>query len=300
MTTKRVKICHFSDLHLVPGQPVSWWALINKRALGYANLRFNRGKTHRPENLSILLESVVKERADWVVVTGDFTSLALDFEFDTIHRLFKEAGLSPENTVIIPGNHDRYTIRADLSSAFEKGLGEWIPDGFSKKSGYPIVIDADPVCLIGMDTAVWQNPVSAAGAISRPQLARLKHALSPMQLNGRWPVIAMHHPPFHRGNRQLMHYRTGLKGYSRFIDAVTTQATVLHGHMHVFSRIRTEYLDIIGVSSASNDTGKEETQLAYHTYVFDNSGMVSAECNRFWPVGGGDFRTERTPIPTAV
>ncbi len=300
MPKDTVKICHFSDLHLVPEQPVPFFSLLNKRALGYANLRFNRGRTHKIENLRFLIREVVKEQADWVVVTGDFTSLALEFEFQTIHQIFEQAGLSPGNTLILPGNHDRYTITADHHAAFERGLKAWMPANFSKPENYPIVIDADPVLLIGLDTAVWRNPVRAAGAVSQSQLSRLKNAFRSENRRDRWPVIAMHHPPFHRGHRHFLHYRTGLSGYRRVIDAIATPATVLHGHLHILSRTMLKKVDIIGVSSASNDSGNPTTQFAYHSYIFNRDGIKEARVNRCWPDGAGGFRIEQSPLPEAT
>ena len=278
-----VRICHFSDLHLLPSEHVPLRTLFGKRFLGYANLKLNRGKTHSIAPLRHLLRCVAEAQADKVVVTGDFTSLSLDFEFRYIDALFKESGLTPERTMVIPGNHDRYTMTADVTSAFETGLAEWLPANMSKTTGYPITEILGPVVLFGLDTAVWRNPIRAAGAISDNQLNRLNIGLSPEKLDGRWPVIAMHHPPIYRDKKFLDHYRTGLAGYRRFIESINRPATVIHGHMHIAIRSKVAGLDIIGVPSASNNTGIPETQFAYYVYTFSQNGLQKVEVNRFWP-----------------
>ena len=300
-TRDEIRICHFSDLHLAPKRSVVPWKLLGKRALGYANLMLNRGRTHKEEHLVALLRKVTEEDADLVVVTGDFTSLSLGFEFQHIDALFKAHGLSPQRTVVIPGNHDRYTFLTDTFDAFEKGMADWMPAAFQRKAGYPIVRELGPVLFMALDTAVWRNPVRAAGAVSDDQLDRLKAALDGNQ-GRRWPVIALHHPPVYRGLEKLRHYRTGLDGYERLIAALEDRpATVIHGHLHESSRCRVGALDIIGVPSASNNTGDPHTQLAYYVYTFAAAGLTLAEAVRLWPDRAPpEAQVERYELPQEI
>jgi 3',5'-cyclic AMP phosphodiesterase CpdA len=295
---EEIRIAHFSDLHLVPEERVPLWTLLGKRALGFANLTLNRGRTHKREYLERLLLEVAAEGADYVVVTGDLTSLSLDFEFARIDRLFRDAGLSPDRTMVLPGNHDRYTPTADLSNAFEKCMADWFPDHFSRPMGYPLAVALGPVVLYGLDTAVCQGPVRAAGAIAESQIGRLAADLTSERHRRKWPVIALHHPPFHRGNRHLLHYRTGLSGYEKLIHALGDRpATLVHGHLHAGSRFKVGPLDVIGVPSASNNTGEPDTQLAYNVYTFSKDGLARADLVRLWPEAD---RVERLPLPEAT
>jgi hypothetical protein len=92
---------------------------------------------------------------------------------------------------------------------------------------------------------------------------------------------------------------SGLVGVDKFTQTMNGRsATVLHGHTHGLSSRRIEGLDVMGVPSASNDTGDPIRQLAYHVYTFTRSGLEKAESVRYWPDdGGGKGRFERLLIP---
>jgi 3',5'-cyclic AMP phosphodiesterase CpdA len=295
----RVRICHFSDLHLPLTRSVPPHRLVGKRLLGYGNIRFLRGKTHKLDAFVRLLEGLVSERADFVVMTGDVTNLSLPFEFLEADRLFREAGLSPENTLVIPGNHDRYTMGADLGAAFEEHMAPWLPNGFSRGEGYPIVQTVGPIVIAALDTAVWRAGTRDAGRVAETQMERMIDLLNEDSARACWPVIAMHHPPFRRREVFYKNFMSGLVGADKLTQALSGRsATVLHGHMHALSRRRIGELDVIGVPSASNDKGDEIRQLAYHVYTFSRSGLEKAESVRYWPnEQGEDGRFERVPLP---
>ena len=294
----RIVICHFSDLHLVPDRPIDWSRLLSKRALGFANLKFNRGRTHKEEFLMRLMAEVAKENADCTLVTGDFTSLALDFEFEKISRMFRLAGLKPERTMVLPGNHDRYTRAADTRRAFERGMSDWLPEGFATRGQYPLVRHLGNVCLIGMDTAVWRGPVRAAGEVDTASVSRMGAILNSPENRSQMHVIAMHHPPFRRSDGVLKDFRTGLVGWKRMLRVIPGNALILHGHTHVASRRRDGRFDIVGVPSASNNTGNDATQLAYNKYSIEADGAYVVEAVRFRPTADGrEIRSERTVMP---
>ncbi len=295
----QIRICHFSDLHLPLDRLIPPWKLIGKRLLGWANLRFNRSRTYKLEGFASMLEHIVQERADINVMTGDLTSLAFEFEFNRVDSILSRAGLDCKNTIIIPGNHDRYAISADLGDAFERAMTRWLPKGFIRDRGYPIVQTAGPVALIALDTAVWRNPARAAGYIARDQVERLEDILDSDEISGQWPVIAMHHPPFHLCQARFRDYRNGLDGLEDLMRILERRAaTMLHGHLHRVSRRSIGKLDVIGVPAASNNTGEETTQLAYHVYTFERSGLVHAEAVRHWPDRSDEeMRFERLELP---
>lgn len=294
-----VRVCHLADLHLPLPRSIRPWHLLNKRILGYLNLRLGRSITHKLSAFEGLLQSVAAEGGDLTVIAGDVANLSLDFEYEAIGQMLRSAGLEPDDTVVIPGNHDRYTITADSSGAFEQGLAAWLPAGFSRSpSGYPFTRAIGPVELIALDTAVWRGPIRAAGRIGPAQIERTVAEVDRVAAAGRWPVIAMHHPPFRLGGALNRHYRTGLVGYEAFVEALGDRcATVLHGHLHHLTRRSIAGLDVIGTPSASNDCGRADHQLAYCVYTFDRSGLTEAEVVRLWPDRAGEGRVERGALP---
>ena len=295
---KTVRICHVTDFHLPLQAPFSPTWLLSKRCLGFANLVFSRAKTHRIEPFRRLLEAAVSEETDAIVVTGDLSNLALESEYDTVDRELRRAGLSPGDPLIIPGNHDRYTPTADLGDAFERNLGPWLPEGFQRRSGYPLARRIGPAMLIGLDTTVWRGPVRAAGRFDRAQATRMVRLLEEARSDGLWPVIAMHHPPFALDGPRFENYRAGLDGLDLFLEATASfEATVLHGHLHRSMRRRAGGLDIIGAPSASNDFGSAPRQLAYQVYEIGAEGVASAQAVTLWPDGNDDTTFVREPLP---
>jgi 3',5'-cyclic AMP phosphodiesterase CpdA len=298
----QIRIVHFSDLHLPLNRLVPPWRLLGKRVLGWANLTFNRGKTHQLRVLTQLLGGIVDEKADLVLLTGDITSLALQFEYDELSGILNESGLEPETTLVIPGNHDRYTLGADLTNSFERGMSDWLPAGFSRgDNGYPLKRELGPVVVAGLSTSIWRNPARAAGYIDDPQIHRLIEIFKDDSLAGRWPVIAMHHPPFKRSAALLHDYRTGLDGTDNLLEALgDTKATVCHGHMHLASRRQIGNLDVIGVPSASNNTANPQTQAAYNVLTFSNRGLVRAQTVRLHPNREPEHCFERIEMPKEI
>jgi 3',5'-cyclic AMP phosphodiesterase CpdA len=292
-----MRLCHISDLHLPLPGPVPGHLLLGKRALGLANLRLRRSDTHRLEPFVELLDAVAAEDADLVLITGDLTNLALDGEFARVDRLLRERGLSPGRTMLLPGNHDRYTPLADLGDAFERGLSAWLPPGFRRSRDYPLVRRVGEAVVYGLDTAVWRGPHRAAGRLDPLQLERLADALRRLPADGPWPVIALHHPPFELEGTFARHYRNGLEGFEGLFEAIGRRgATVLHGHLHRALHRRRGAVDILGVPSASADVDGEH-RLACHLLEFDHGGLVRAERVGHRP--GGIARFEREEIDLA-
>ena len=295
--SEALRICHFSDLHLPLRREPRAYELANKRALGWLNLKLRRGRSHRLDVLEGLLAGVSSERADLHVVTGDFTSLALPDEMADIRALLDRFGLTPDNTVVVPGNHDRYTIAADLRSAFERAFGEYTGAPEGRERPYPTLRAAGPVAVCGIDTAVWRGPIRAAGRIDARQVERLVALLGGEGAAGRWPVLVMHHPPFELEGAPLRQYRVGLEGRELLAPALAGRSgTILHGHLHVLSRRRLGGFDVIGAPSASNAAGDDRHQAAYHVYTFDRAGLVEGRIVRCWPDGQG-WRRENLPLP---
>ncbi|MBN2341374.1 MAG: metallophosphoesterase [Deltaproteobacteria bacterium] len=282
-------LTHISDFHLPIEGRVPRHKLFSKRILGYANLRFNRGKTHMKQPFIALLEHLFNQHADMCVATGDFVNLALSSEFAHLASIFEQTGFTDKNLFCIPGNHDRYTPGAQLRKDFETHFHQWLPFDNAQQA-YPTFKIVGSVALIGVNTATWRGPVRAAGRIDKSQRQRIEQRLNTLP-SGLTPVIAMHHPPFAAAGHMLKQYLDGLQHFEPLVAMLQGRnAVVIHGHIHVLSDRTYGDVRIIGVPSASNDTGTDRRQLGYNTLKFDAEGLKEAACTQFWPATN-TFRT---------
>jgi 3',5'-cyclic AMP phosphodiesterase CpdA len=293
----RIRICHLSDLHLPLRTGFSPTWIFSKRLLGYANITLARSRTHKLAPLAALLSAVAAEEADLVIVTGDLTNLALKDEYARLNDLFDEAGLAPSKTIVIPGNHDRYTPGADLTDAFERNMSRWLPAGFDRRAGYPIIRRLGPVAVAALDTTVWRGPIRAAGIVRGPQLERLDGFLEDSAREGRWPLIAMHHPPFDLPGRFLRNYRTGLVGADRLRALLEGRhGTILHGHLHRLGASALGGFGVFGVPSASNDVDTAHGRLAYAVYDLGAGGPIESTVVRADPACTDTAAFGREPL----
>jgi 3',5'-cyclic AMP phosphodiesterase CpdA len=296
-----IRIGHLSDLHLPLPARVPLSALAGKRLIGWTNARLIRARAHRRRPVAALLEHLAARDPDLVVITGDLVSLALDFEYAAVDVLLRGAGLRPENTMLLPGNHDRYTPTADYGRSFERGLAAWLPAGFDARGGWPRCLRAGPVSLLGLDTAVWRGPLRAAGRLGAGQTARLERLAAAEAAAGRQLVLAMHHPPFRLAGGRWRQYRTGLAGARRLAALLGRwPATVLCGHLHRLDRRRLGRAQVICAPSASHLGHDPHLQAAYHLYNLDAGGPQHAEAVRYRPAASGSERFERVELPAEL
>lgn len=256
--------------------------MLSKRILGWANLKFNRGKTHLREPFEKLLSHLIEQDASICVATGDFVNLALDEEFANLAQTFHSHGFSADKLFCIPGNHDRYTPGAQYRGDFERHFATWLPFPGPKKQ-YPTYKEVGHVALIGLNTATWRGPIRAAGRLPKRQLHRLTEILTRLSPS-LTPVIAMHHPPFAIGTHAVKQYLDGMQRYAPLMALLQQRkAVVLHGHIHVVSDRMVGDVRVLGVPSASNNVGNSEKQLAYNTLRFGPEGLRDATITRYWP-----------------
>ena len=123
-----VRIVHLSDIHFwrYAFHPLR---LLSKRLLGTASLFLGRGRRFRLERVPELIERVRSLDADHLLITGDLTTTALPGEFHHARTALSALLHDPAKVTIIPGNHDRYTLRAHRSRRFEHYFGAFAPDG---------------------------------------------------------------------------------------------------------------------------------------------------------------------------
>ncbi len=117
-----MRVLHFGDIH--------FWKigtdrdfLYPKRALGTINLTLRRRKRFPPAYAQAVAKEVVRQDADLVIFSGDFTTMSLRSEYEMAAEAFTPIHEKfGDRLFAIPGNHDRYTPLSVRSQRFEEHL----------------------------------------------------------------------------------------------------------------------------------------------------------------------------------
>jgi hypothetical protein len=160
---------------------------MSKRLLGTASLVLGRGRRFRLERVPELVERVQSLDADHLLITGDLTTTALPGEFHHARTALSGLFQDPAKVTIIPGNHDRYTLRAHRSRRFEHYFGSFAPEG-----QYPWLRAIDGrTAILGLDPT--RAGVTASGKLPERQLLAAPALVG--AVNGTTNlVIACHYP----------------------------------------------------------------------------------------------------------
>ncbi len=300
-----MRIAHFSDLHVLSFAGVGPLRFLNKRFVGYLNLRYRRHHIHRPSYVRTIARELKSAGVDHVVVTGDLTNLALEPEFEAVRELLEdELGFHPSEVSVVPGNHDIYTRGAMRGKRFVKYMGAYVQSDIDVAiphdlGVFPFVRLRGPVALIGLSSAVPRLPFMAAGKIGTPQLDALSKLLEHPEVKSRTPVILLHHP-MHAPRSKVKALLEGLHD-SRELGrrlAGIEHGLVLHGHLHrrlrqVF-KTNTGELHAVGATSASLHHAHDTRMAGFNLYEFDEKGRLTlTEAHVLQP----DERFRIEPVP---
>lgn len=279
--TRRVRIAHLSDLHLLDLEGAVPFRLLNKRLTGYLNLRFHRKSVHRPFAVRAAGRAIRRLDVDHVVITGDVSNLALEREFERVQRFLEDdLGLAPDRVSIVPGNHDTYTSGSHRARRFEKAFEKYLQSDIdvAEDGPFPYVKLRGPAAIIGLSTARPRPPLVASGALGRPQLSGLRRALSHPEVARRTVVLLQHHPWHHKGRVHLV--LEGLWDARAEADELRhlPRGLLLHGHQHrrVHRELATErgHIDAIGVTSASLIHQSDERMAGFNVYEIRDDGAL--------------------------
>jgi len=123
-----MRLALIGDIHLYT-RLVAPWRLLNKRIVGMLSLWFNRQFHFDPRLLDALLMRVAQQHPDCLLCAGDVSTTSLATEFADL-RAYLQRHVRGIPTLIVPGNHDRYTGAARRERAMEKCLGPLVPAPF--------------------------------------------------------------------------------------------------------------------------------------------------------------------------
>lgn len=234
-----MRIVHLTDLHYYRRPPLR--SVLNKRALGLTNLLLGRRAAvfGGPARDAVIADALGLA-PDVAIVTGDVTTLASPAEF-AVARAELEPLLDAVPTVMMAGNHDRYTRGAARQRRTEGTFGAWMHGGRwdpargawrGGASRAPYRFDVGTLTVVALDTA-RPHPLSR-GRLDGDQLRRLEDVLIGARAEGRTVLLALHYPVLTRQGAPYRHPSHGLAGVSELIEVLRRQpvAAVLHGHDH--------------------------------------------------------------------
>ncbi|KAJ8907075.1 hypothetical protein NDN08_003557 [Rhodosorus marinus] len=198
-STRRVKLVHWTDVHFFVPDGVKVLPE-RKELLGLLNLYvMGREKEFNPEKLvSRLVDDVAALNPDVVVFSGDMSAMGTSVEFETALRVIKPM-LAAFPSVLIAGNHDRYTQQG--RDRMETYFGQWMAGGIAEGALWSNFETADEswpglfklqngLRIITLDQA--RPSVASNGAHSRGQISRLR---STLQREGPQNCIIVGHYP---------------------------------------------------------------------------------------------------------
>ncbi|TCU40358.1 metallophosphoesterase family protein [Rhizobium azibense] len=270
------KLAHISDIHLGPLPNLSFRELFSKRITGFVNWHRHRRKHLFGGTLDLLLEDIRARHADHLAVTGDLVNLASGIEIRSAAAWLRALG-EPDETSVVPGNHDAY-----VPGAYEKSMRAWYEyvrgdlapaEWQEDKHIFPYLRIRGKVALVGCSTAVATPPFAASGFFSQRQARETVNMLRAAGEAGLFRVVMIHHPPI-RGATAFYKRMIGIRRFGAVVSTGGAEL-VLHGHTHLntlhWLRGQTGPVPVVGIASASQGPGGLKPRAAYNLFSIDGS-----------------------------
>jgi 3',5'-cyclic AMP phosphodiesterase CpdA len=288
------KFAHISDIHLGPLPKLSIRELMSKRITGFVNWHRNRRKHLLVNTLDLLLSDMKDHDPDQLVITGDLVNLATKIETRLAREWLDTIG-NPDDTTVVPGNHDAY-----VPGAHDKSVAAWYPFIRSDDSPaewpeddhvFPTYRRRGPLAIIGCSTSNATPPFSASGFYSPRQARETVNLLKKAGEEGLFRVVLIHHPPIH--GAAAAHKR--MIGIRRFAAAISTGGAelILHGHTHLntvyWLKTHAAPVPVVGIASASQGPGGHKPPAAYNLFNLSREqGAWNLTCERHGLTESGD------------
>lgn len=161
-----------------------------------------------------------------LLLSGDVTTTSLRGEFEDVAKALKPlADRVP--TVLVPGNHDRYTFSASRSRLIDRVLSDWVPERFPGVQSL-----TDRWKLLSLDAAVPRF-YNARGRLGPTQLAGIREAVAEMH-HGQGLIVLCHYPcvvpsDVHEHDSHALKERDELR---RLLEEARPRVVYIHGHIH--------------------------------------------------------------------
>lgn len=220
-----MRVIFIGDIHAF-APSLAWHYWLSKCALGWLNMKLNPNRKFNFDLWPGTLQRMRELNPDWVLCSGDLTQLAMEEEFAMVIKPWRLT-LGHCRTVVVPGNHDRYTHRSVREKTFEKCLGDLA------SSTYPYWQRlTDHWHLLALDSTCT-HLLDATGSIGDAQLQAVAERITTLTpddgllLLTHYPVLL---PPGRRDTpghklRDSMELR-------KILSQCRARIIYLHGHVH--------------------------------------------------------------------
>ncbi|QQE11535.1 metallophosphoesterase [Planctomycetota bacterium] len=277
-----MRIALIGDIHLYNLQlrPRQWFS---RRVMGHTNLLLNRRFRFNHALLDPLMARIREIKPDIVLCSGDVTTTSLESEFGDIAKYLKP--LSEEiTTVVVPGNHDRYTFRSQRKRRMENLLEGVMPDSFPYYRRL-----TDHWHLLGLDSAIPQILMSR-GALRKRQLSAFEMQLGQMSQEDAI-VLLCHYPAASPPGvpSSWAHNLAEAHDLRKLLEASPARVLYMHGHIH-----QPWYWE---ASIPRQDTHKDRDRRGELAYL--NAGSPCMTSNKY-PLGQGFWQVDLPDDPGAA
>ncbi|NIP15935.1 MAG: hypothetical protein GWM88_14895 [Pseudomonadales bacterium] len=223
-----MRLIHLSDPHLASLHGVKLRSLRGKRLLGYQSWYRKRRHQYTKDALRPVTHAVRSEAADIIVVTGDLVHLGMAEELHQAGEWLETLG-SPDQVLVVPGNHDCYHPRS--WSLVKEAFGPYLALGKGTddpRDAYPLLRRCGEAAIVAAGTAEPTAWWSASGSLGSAQRTRLDTMLS--EARPAFTFLALHHPPL----PGMAPRRKSLRDASALAEILQERQpdVVLHGHLH--------------------------------------------------------------------
>jgi 3',5'-cyclic AMP phosphodiesterase CpdA len=230
-------LIHVSDLHFVNEQSLCKGLVENgrfftKRHLGWVNYKFRRQKYFNKELKPALLRKLLEIDWDYLIITGDITTLALESEFE-LARESLEPLIKKGNVLFTTGNHDRYVKTNPEPNLLRKYFSDCWPftvnSSIEQQSHFYEL--GKYAVLLELNMATPQRFYSSRGRLCK-DLSAVKRELTD-NYNDHLKLAIGHYPAYlptdeHEG---FFHSLAGREKLKRFLLDFDFRY-YLHGHIH--------------------------------------------------------------------
>jgi len=289
MTTSRVTLIHFSDIHLT-ARRLGWrrrdW--LSKRLTGWVNIRMlGRGRRfrHAEAVLERLLGRLQADPPDGVLFSGDATKLGFCNEFQRVESLMQPQASWWPPAVAVPGNHDYYVPEAADAGEFERIFAPWQQGERLAGSTYPFVRTIRGIHIVAIQAA-RANPfhLDASGEVGSEQRDRIRELSRHLPPGPRWWLV---HYPLRKATGMLEGPLRRLKDHQEMLElARDCQVQLwLHGHIHTpFVRGACDAVPFPMICAGS---ATQTHRWSYHRYQVEADRLIGTRWT--YHLGLGDF-----------